>query len=137
MHLANNSDIAIPQAMAGLVRGVNLQNFSFSKPALARAVALQRSRGTGLWEPIKPTSIYAERFIDPNDFAKIYDLNPVYSGGTEGSGETIGIVARTAPALSDIEAFREAVHLPAHDPNLILNGPQYLAPALGDALEVR
>lgn len=136
IHLANNSDIAIPKALAGLVRGVNLQNFSFSKPALAQVVTVRRDAATGRWSPIKSASDFtSETLIDPNDFAKIYDLDRVYSNGTNGQGETIAIVARTTVELSDVEAFRESFHLPPNDPNIILNGPQELDPPSLDTLE--
>jgi subtilase family serine protease len=90
IHLANSSDISIPQALGGIVRGVNLQNFSFSKPALARATALRHDQATGLWFPINPaSSLRSQVAIDPHDFSKIYDLDPVYSSGINGHGQTI------------------------------------------------
>jgi subtilase family serine protease len=42
-HLANSSDISIPRAMSGIVRGVNLQNFTFSKPSLVGPFPVARN----------------------------------------------------------------------------------------------
>jgi subtilase family serine protease/sugar lactone lactonase YvrE len=140
-HLANNSDITIPRALTGIVRGVNLQNFSFSKPMLTLPTAVQRDLKTGQWTPTKPdSSFYSPILMDPNDFAKIYDLDRVYNSGITGLGETIAIVSRTtAVELTDVETFRQAYHLPPNDPTVILNGPPTLlggyGPGSGDDLE--
>ena len=37
-------------------------------------------------------SVEQDGNLTPEDFAKQYDLNPLYSGGANGSGRTIGIV---------------------------------------------
>jgi subtilase family serine protease len=140
-HLANSSDISIPRAVSGIVRGVNLQNFSFSKPTLTQPVAVKRDLSTGHWAPANPeSSFYSPILMDPNDFAKIYDLDRVYNSGINGQGETIAVVSRTtAVELTDVETFRQAYHLPPNDPNVILNGPPTLlggyGVASGDALE--
>lgn len=140
-HLANSSDITIPQALAGMVRGVNLQNFSFSKPLLTPPAAVQRDLSNGHWNPSNPeTSFYSPILMDPNDFAKIYDLDRLYSSGINGQGVTIAVVSRTtAVELTDVEAFRQAYHLPPNDPNVIMNGPATLfnsfGPGTGDAQE--
>jgi subtilase family serine protease len=126
-HLANNSNISLPRALSGVVRGVNLQNFTFSTPTLIPVGAIKHDLSTGLWSPINPESGFGNAstvYIDPNDFAKIYDLDRVYSSGITGQGVTIAIVSRTtAVELTDVETFRQAYHLPANDPNVILNGP--------------
>jgi len=48
-HLANSADLSVPRAMSGIVRGVNLQSFSFAKPQVARSasIRLTRLRGFG------------------------------------------------------------------------------------------
>ena len=140
-HVANNSDISVPRALSGLVRGVNLQNFSFSKPMLTQPAALNRDLSTGRWTPAKPeSSFYSPILLDPNDFAKIYDLDRVYSSGINGQGVTIAVVSRTtAVELPDVETFRQAYHLPPNDPVVILNGPATLyggfGAGSGDVLE--
>jgi len=132
-HLANSSDISIPQALTGIVRGVNLQNFSFSKPMLTPPAAVQRDLSTGQWTPTKPeSSFYSPILMDPNDFAKIYDLDRVYNSGISGQGVTIAVVSRTtAVEVTDVETFREAYHLPPNDPNVIMNGPPTLLAGYG------
>ena len=135
-HLANNSDISIPRALAGVVRGISLQNFTFSKPALVRPTPLRHDTSTGLWGPLSPSSAFnGGPFIDPHDFATIYDLNPLYSSGIDGRGQTIAVVERTTIELTDAEAFRQAFHLAPNDPNIIVNGPPASEPISEDAIE--
>ncbi len=124
-HFANSSDISIPRALTGLVRGVNLQNFSLSRPMLTQPIAVKRDLSTGHWAPANPQSnFFSPSLIDPSDFTKIYDLDRVYGAGLTGTGETIAVVSRTtAVELSDVEAFRQAFHLPPNSPNVIMNGP--------------
>jgi hypothetical protein len=121
-HIANASDISIPAAMAPLVQGVELNDFSFSQPAMTHTVQVER-HASGRWAPVMPGSTLGDsHFLSPGDFANIYDLNPVYSKGVNGAGEKIAIVARSKIALSDIETFRQAFHLPPNDPHIIVNG---------------
>src|SRR5207302_1119098 len=135
-HLANSSDIAIPQALSGIVRGVNLQNFTFSKPTLTQSAGIKLDESTGRWTPTTPnSSFFSPIFMGPNDLAKIYDLNRVYESGIDGRGMTIGIVARTTIELTDVETFRQGYHLPPNDPNIIVNGPPAFNPFSSDALE--
>jgi hypothetical protein len=129
-HLANNGDISIPRAMSGIVRGVTLENFSFAKPALTQVGAATRN-SQGKMVPIEPQADFnGTSFLAPGDFAKIYDLNPLYSNNVNGAGASIAIVARSNILLSDVEAFRQAFLLPPNDPNIIVNG-QDPGPTLG------
>ena len=137
-HLANSANISIPRSLSGLVRGVNLQNFSFSQPMHTQPAAMKHDLSTGLWSPVSPESGFysSSILIDPNDFAKIYDLDRVYESGITGKGVTIGIIARTTIQLSDVETFRQVYHLPPNDPTMVINGSSfYFSDQGGDALE--
>jgi len=56
----------------------------------------------------------------PGDFATIYNLNPLYTLGLDGAGQTIAVVGQTAVSLTDIDAFRSAAGLSKYDPTLFL-----------------
>jgi hypothetical protein len=122
-HLANSSDISIPRAMAGIVRGVNLHNFSFSKPSLVGSFPVTRnSSGKLVRTGPDANSGGGGNFLAPGDYANIYDINPLYKNNIDGTGTSIAIVARTNIELADVETFRQAFNLPPKDPEIVLNG---------------
>jgi subtilase family serine protease len=60
--------------------------------------------------------------LAPPDLAAIYDLNPLYSHGIDGSGQSIAIVGRINIDLSNVRKLRQAFGLPANDPTIEVNG---------------
>ncbi|HET9408822.1 MAG TPA: Ig-like domain repeat protein [Candidatus Sulfotelmatobacter sp.] len=122
-HLANSADISIPRALSGIVRGVTLENFSFSKPSLRGLSSVTRDN-TGKFVRSDPnaTDGGGNHFLAPGDYARIYDLNPLYNRHIDGTGASIAVVARSNISLADVETFRQAFHLPANDPIVTLNG---------------
>jgi len=100
-HWANANDPAIPSALTPVVSGVlTLHNF-VKKPMLhmldQRIPAKLASQGTG--KPPRATfsgnpPLHA---LGPADYAKIYNINPVYNGAPaiNGSGRTIAVVGRS------------------------------------------
>ncbi len=121
-HVANSTGISIPAALAPVVRGVaSLHNF-FSKPLLSRYYGVQRN-AQGRLAPVGPDFTQgSSHFLSPDDFAKIYDTAPLLSAGTNGSGETIAIVARSDVSPTDVQTFRTLFGLPANTTNVIVNG---------------
>ena len=121
-HVANSTDISIPAALAPVVRGVaSLHNF-FSKPMLSRYFEVQRN-AQGKIAPVDPDFTQgSSHFLSPDDFAKIYDTAPLLTAGTNGSGETIAIVARSDVSPTDVQTFRTMFGLPANTTNAIVNG---------------
>ena len=59
-------------------------------------------------------------YIGPADFASIYDLNPAYQQGVDGSGQTIAIVGRARVYLPDVENFQKFTGLAIKDPVIIV-----------------
>jgi subtilase family serine protease len=112
-HLANSSDPQIPAVLSGLVAGV---------------VSLHDFRRTSEMRTLVPLSAQpdysagATHYLFPVDFATIYDLNPLFTAGTNGSATSIAIAARSNIKFSDIEAFRSTAGLPANDPTVTLDG---------------
>jgi len=100
---------AIPRALSHLVAGVvSLHNFP--RPALNAGIRPAYTGSGG------------SHAISPGDFAIIYDVNTLYSAGYDGTGRTIGIVARTHPASSNWTTFRSTMGLSSTIAQVIVNG---------------
>jgi len=98
LHFANATDVSVPAAMAQAVIGVGNINTFRPKPR-ARPVAHFTSSSSG------------NHFLTPDDFATIYNLQPLYDAGADGSGQTIAVVGQTALITSDLDHFRTAAGL--------------------------
>jgi subtilase family serine protease len=112
-HVANATDISIPAALAPVVRGVVSLNDFFEGSKQLRPfpdVNLTGSNGT----------IHT---VGPGDFAKIFNLGPLYDNNLNGSGIIIGVVGVSNIHMSDVQSFRTIFNLPTNNPNVILNGP--------------
>ncbi len=112
-HIANTQDPQIPSELAGVVGGVvTLNDFRRSSQiARQRPLAAQPEYSAG-----------ATHYLFPSDFATIYDLNPLYSAGTNGSGAAIAIAGRSNISLSDVASFRSTAGLASNLPSVIVNG---------------
>jgi len=101
-HLANVTEVAIPETLAGIVAGfIGLDDFGS--------------------EPAYNTSGGAH-YLAPEDFGTIYNIAPLYQAGIDGTGQSIAVVGQSRFQLSDIQNFRTMFHLPANDPKVILYG---------------
>jgi pseudomonalisin len=111
LHHANASDPEIPEALAGVVKGtLTLHDFRRMSMRTEKLAAPDFSSG-------------GTNYLAPGDFATIYNLNALYSGGYDGTGKSIAIVGRTNINMSDVQAFRSYFGLPVNNPQVILNGP--------------
>ena len=111
LHVANSTDPSIPAALAPVVAGVlSLNDFPLH--------AMLSSRGT----PVSQVTYGNTHYVTPGDLAVIYDVNPLYTQGLDGSGQSIAVVARSNINLSDVHSFRARFGLPANDPEVIVNG---------------
>ena len=105
MHYANSADPALPAALAGVVGSIRgLHDFRL-KPHLRQP--LPGYNGTG-----------GVHYIAPGDLYAIYDINPLYAAGIDGTGQKLAIVGQTCLGTpctntSDIAAFRSKFDLPA------------------------
>jgi len=111
-HFAPATAPIIPAELAGFVQAVsNLDDFR-PRPHF------HLSAGT---RPHPEFSGYDQTiFFSPADVALQYDIQPAYTAGFDGAGQSIAIVGQSQIALSDIESFETAASLPIKDPNLIL-----------------
>lgn len=100
-HMANATDVSLPEAFAGEVLGVRGLNDFHPKPRFRHAAARFTSNISG------------NHFVIPADFATLYDVPPNY----DGTGQTIAVIGQTllnaSNSTSDIDSFRSAAGLPA------------------------
>ncbi len=113
-HIANINNPSVPAAISPVVRGFfSLNDF---KPAAHYKVKTDYTfagctSATSL--PTEPGTCYA---VTPQDNAVIYNLNPLWSGGISGQGQTIAVVEdtdiynATGPS-SDFNTYRNAFGL--------------------------
>jgi len=134
-HWANATDPQIPQALAPVISGINsLHNFS-KTPANHMGGVYSKSRLTGEVKSLRPGFTYPGGanlcgqtgfcyFVGPYDFAKIYNVLPLWnaSPAVDGTGQSIAILGRSDIVLQDVRDFRALFNLPANDPNFIVNG---------------
>lgn len=123
-HFANATPPSIPAALNGIISGFIGLNDFYPKPT-AHGIPIDG-------DPALTSG--PNHYIVPEDFATIYNLNPLYSTGINGSGQSIAVVGGSDIAVSDIRAFRSRFGLPANDPKLLpygadpgLNGNQFEA----------
>ncbi len=120
-HWANSGDPQIPAALAPVVAGVSTLH-NFRKAPQIAAMKSQVATINPAQSGPKYTISSGNYALSPGDFATIYNINPVYGSGTNGSGATVAVVARTNINLSDISSFRTAFSLPNNPPQVVVNG---------------
>ncbi len=106
-HIANASDPEIPAVLAPVVAGiVSLNNFPAQSHVLKMGT-YQRNAKTGSGHPLYTPDGSTENFpLAPADFAKIYNVAPLWNAGIDGAGQSIAIVGETDISVSDIQNFR-------------------------------
>jgi subtilase family serine protease len=112
-HIANSQDPQIPMALAGSIGGiVSLHDFR-------RVSQIKGRKAIG----VRPEySAGATHYLFPADFATIYDLNPLYGAGKEGTGTSIAIAGRSDIDVGDVAAFRTISGLNANAPQVVIPG---------------
>jgi hypothetical protein len=119
-YFANVSVQQLPVALTPVVKGVvSLDNF-FAKPQHQDVATVKKSRLTGKWSKVKPAPNFTtppNDIVDqplyevaPPDFAKIYNVNPLWNRQTpiRGAGQTIAVLERSDVLPADITTFRSA-----------------------------
>ena len=139
-HWANASDPQIPRALAPVVAGVaQLHNFrAKSMVELSKA-----------WPTVATASGFRPQYnesdgshaLTPADYAAIYNINPLYKAGINGSGVTIAALGVGPISVQDIVDFRNAFNLPKNPPQVVVNGTtpdywQFLFPDVEGTLDL-
>jgi subtilase family serine protease len=115
-YYANATEPSVPSALAEVVLGFrSLDNYRLKPRSVVRRVSSSL-------KPNFTSSVSGNHFLAPGDFATIYDVNALYSGGIDGTGQSIAVMGQTALYNngSDITAFRTAAGLSANSPTLML-----------------
>jgi subtilase family serine protease len=111
-HFAPSSDISVPAALLGSVRTVaNLSDFRpHSHVRVGPPQAVHGSFTSGQT---------GNHYLSPKDVDTIYDINPAYSAGYTGTGQTIAIVGQSAVVTTDITNFQSAAGLTNKNPTIV------------------
>ena len=124
-HYANAGDPQIPAVVAPVVGGfVSLNNFrarSYVKYLGKAQYDPKTDHATPEWTVGSASAGYTF-VLAPGDFAVQYDLNPLYTAGTNGSGQTIAIINESNVNIGLVNSFRSLFSLPANPPQVIIDG---------------
>lgn len=107
-HFANATDPVLPGVLASVV--VAIRGLHDFKP---------RAHGVKL-RPQFTSHLSGNHFLAPDDFATIYNVQPLYNMGIDGTGQSIAVVGQSDILLSDIQKFRAVSGFPANDPQVML-----------------
>ncbi len=125
MHYANATDVQIPAALAPVFGGfASLNNFPVHSHSHIMGTAAY-DPSTGQAKPnwtIGSQSAGVNFVLSPGDYSVQYDLNPLYSAGTDGTGQTIAIINEANIDLNLVAAFRSLFNLPQNPPQVIIDG---------------
>ena len=111
-HFSASEDISVPAALSSLVLTVtNLSDFR-PKPHFRLAQPHLSPNFT--------SSQSGNHFLTPKDVATIYDINPAYNAGFNGTGQSIAVVGQSDVTLTDIEHFQTAAGFAIKDPIKVL-----------------
>lgn len=124
VHYANATDPQIPEALAGIVRGVSSLNDFRPRSNLhvvgsAHLDPLTRKISPDFTLSGQNGPFYA---VAPEDFATQYDLAPLHAAGVNGSGKTIGIINDSNIDVNLDNAYRSLFGLSANSAQVVLDG---------------
>jgi len=127
IHYANAGDPQIPAALAPVVGGFSSLN-NFRHKSYARYMGKARyNPHTGTASPdwtIGPGApAYDNNYVlSPADYAVQYDIQPLYTAGTNGSGQSIAVVNESNVNIDLVNQFRSLFSLPVNPPQVIIDG---------------
>ncbi len=115
--IANSSEVQLPAALRNVVKGVVRLHSNPSSPEAVAGPKVHFKKSGAQF-----TFDDGSHGMAPSDFAKIYNVQPLYDAGINGTGQSIAIVGRSNIDIQDIRDFRNLLGLPANDPEIIVNG---------------
>jgi hypothetical protein len=121
-HWSNENDPQIPAAFTPVVAGIaTLNNFRKKPQIRISGQPIAATYNTASQRP-EFTATDGSHGLSPADFAVIYNINPLYQAGVNGTGRTIAIVAKSNIKLQDVTDFRNRFGLAKNPPQIIVNG---------------
>ena len=105
-HFANITNAQVPSAFASVVAGITgLHDFRLKSRVRASVV-----------KPEYTSSVSLSHYLAPGDIYAMYDMEPLLTAGTNGTGVTIAVTGQVQILLPDVTAFRSASGLSANLP---------------------
>jgi hypothetical protein len=124
LHYANATDPQIPEALAGIVRGLSPLHDFHAKPAIRVVGPAHLDPATRKITPdfalTGPNGTFYG--VGPEDFATQYDLAPLYAAGINGKGQTIGILNDSNIDVSLDNAYRGLFSLSSNPAQVVIDG---------------
>ena len=119
-HWANASNPEIPAALAPIVAGVHtLHNFYMKPLHVITGQRFSIANRSGFTPQFTSSGTHD---LAPADYAIIYNINPVYQAGIDGTGTTIAVVGRSEFVVQDVLDFQSAFILPPNPPQIVNDG---------------
>jgi Pro-kumamolisin, activation domain/Bacterial Ig-like domain (group 3) len=128
-HHANNRDPQIPAALVPVVAGLTPLNDFHPKSQIRILGKISYDPSTHQLTP-QWTEGPNDLAVAPGDFAVQYDLNPLYSAGTNGSGVTVGLIGASNVDPAVIAEYRSITNLSGGSFNVVVDGND---PGINDA----
>jgi subtilase family serine protease len=118
-------EVQLPEALAPLVAGfLSLSNIS-PHPAVvpARTPVQAPVNAAGQGNLLPPNTAGGNFDVGAQDFYTIYNENPLFSGGTTGTGITVALIEQTDINVNDVTTFRTMMNvLPAAPILTVMHG---------------
>ena len=111
-HFANGTEPSVPQELEFLVSSIQgLNDFRMQPQSVKREAA-----------PTDPryTSSSGSHYLSPDDLATIYNVQPLYAAGLDGTGQTIVVAGQTQMDMSNVSLFRAKFGLSSLTPQAML-----------------
>ncbi len=120
---ANSTDPQIPAALSPVISGVVSLN-NFPRRPLSHRVGAFQVNADGTVQPAYTLNNGSSTYyaVAPGDFATIYNTKPLLQAGTNGAGQTIGIIGRTNIRLQDVSDFRNLFCLGPGNTSVVIDG---------------
>ena len=136
-HISNMSDPQIPMALDPVVLGPKALHNFIPRPLHRTGGKATLNRETGKWQRVATPDVASTGLrpevgfscgascqledVAPFDFAAIYNVAPLWSGGIDGTGQTIAIAGRSDVRATDVTSFRSTFGLTGGSFNTIHN----------------
>ena len=98
--ISNSKDIQIPAALQAVVKGVVRLHSDPRNPQAVMGGKVYFNRSTK-----KFTFASGDHVLAPADFAKIYNVQPLYDAGIDGTGQSIAIIGRSQIEVQNVRDF--------------------------------
>jgi hypothetical protein len=127
-HFANSRELTIPSALAQVVRGLApLNNFKVSHYVHVAGAGRYSKSTHGVtpdWTVPNPFGGASALgfLVGPEDLETQYDISPLYQAGTNGTGETIGILDGSNIDLTLVANYMQMFGVTANPPVVIIDG---------------